>query len=165
MAFLTKLRPTLTRPPQPFINGYFEKDKSVSRLCSFGLPSHRSKTVRLKLNDVVPTRELEFIERSYRIKDIDTIRNYLVTNTELIPVLNEAYSEITKYFPTAALRLQVDYDRDVPDEAGHSSLYICTALDADTALDKLDEFDDRWWLDFPPQIRKKLYIHLEFVNE
>jgi hypothetical protein len=90
------------------------------------------------------------------------IGNFLQAHQELVSLLNEAYQELRKYFLSENLKLELVSD---PEIAGEQQLfvYIFTSLSVTDALNKIDDFDDRWWLAQIDRANGLLNFNLRFV--
>jgi len=74
----------------------------------------------------------------------------------------EAYSKIADYFgPYPQISLEVVTDPEVAD--GHELVaFILTNLPPHEALNRLERFDEDWWLEASHKAEGNLCIHLEF---
>jgi hypothetical protein len=104
-----------------------------------------------------PILTAETAER-YEVIDPAAVRAYLAARPALADVLTEAPNEIARFFPNAPLRLETHTD---PDDGSETLvLLIRTTLEANTAIDRLTELDNAWWLDAPQAARRVLLITL-----
>jgi hypothetical protein len=83
---------------------------------------------------------------------------------DLRTFLEETCAEIRKVFG-AATELAVTSFEDPEEPEGKPSLFLLvrTTLDATTAGDLLDRFDEAWWLDNAPRAEGKIEVSLEFA--
>jgi hypothetical protein len=109
----------------------------------------------------VPDRHLNGLD-GYMLSKSSAVGNFLQAHQELNSLLNEAYQELRKYFSSEDLKLELVAD---PEIAGDQQLfvYIFTPLSVSDALQKFDEFDERWWLDRIDRANGLLNFNLRFV--
>ncbi|MEH2158811.1 hypothetical protein [Nostoc sp.] len=102
------------------------------------------------------------ISNLYSIDNIVETLRFLRKHQNLIDVLLEANLEIRKYFPSEKLRLKLYVDPESPQwEKLVLSIYTSTES-ANEALSKLDEFDNKWWIEASLGVAVNLCINLEF---
>jgi len=106
--------------------------------------------------------DLEALERLYIFRRQSEVIKFLVDNSFLFPLLQEAYEQIRNYFgksPQVVFEVVTD-----PEAAGVQELVIIilTNLSPDKAFKKLEQLDEEWWLDAPANARRKLCIDVEF---
>jgi hypothetical protein len=107
-------------------------------------------------------RFLSRLQNGYSLQQSSSVGSFLQEHQELISLLNEAYRELKKYFLSEDLKLESISD---PEIAGEQQLfvYISTSLSVTDALHKLDEFDEKWWLDRIDRANGLLNFNLRFV--
>jgi hypothetical protein len=88
--------------------------------------------------------------------------DFIQEHQELVALLNESYKEIRKYFPTENLKLELVSDREIAEDQ-QLFVYVCTSMSVTDALQKLDEFDQRWWLERIDRANGLLNFNLRFV--
>lgn len=112
-------------------------------------------------------RTIEFEIRS--LKQLYTFRRHIEVSRFLercpflIPLLLEAYGKIESYFgPYPRVFLKVVTD---PETNGDRQLvvFIGTNLPPVEALNRLERFDEGWWLEASRETRGNLCIHVEFL--
>ncbi|QKQ73932.1 hypothetical protein [Nostoc sp. TCL240-02] len=92
---------------------------------------------------------------------VDTLR-FLRKHQSLVDILLKAHQEVRKYFPSEKLRLKLSVDPESPQwEKLLLSIYSSPEY-VDEALNKLDEFDQKWWIEASLGVAVNLYINLEF---
>ncbi len=92
---------------------------------------------------------------------VDTLR-FLRKHQSLVDILLKAHQEVRKYFPSEKLRLKLSVDPESP-QWEKLLLSICSSTEyVDEALNKLDEFDQKWWIEASLGVAVNLYINLEF---
>ena len=90
----------------------------------------------------------------YTMRNPTDIRKFLKNNKYLIPLISEAYHKLHMFFPPSAVFMEVLQNEMV--------ISVGTSLSANEAKNKLDEFDDRWWLNECIKSNAKLCITVEF---
>jgi hypothetical protein len=88
--------------------------------------------------------------------------DFIQEHQELVALLNESYKEIRKYFPSEELKLELVSDREIAEDQ-QLFVYICTSLSVTDSLKKLDEFDEKWWLERIDRANGLLNFNLRFV--
>lgn len=101
------------------------------------------------------------LQRQYQLRNSDEVFQFLQENPHLIELLLEAYSKIGHHFPGSPIFLEVAFDPEVGDR-GELVASIATKLKPKEAIEKLNQFDDDWWLDASDVSGGKLSIGLEF---
>ncbi len=116
----------------------------------------------LQLETFLMLRVFSKIENFYSFRNRLEIFEFLRNHLFLIPLLQEAPNQITKYFGTS-LQLILEVITDPEATEDHELiLFIHTDLSPDEALDKLEQLDENWWLDASVNADGKLCVHVEF---
>ena len=122
---------------------------------------------RTPLSNFIPKVEKSpLIEAFYRLnkeyifRNFEHTKEYISDYQFLIPTLLDCPVNIKKYFSNEKLFLEVI--TDPMDNEETLALYISTTLDAEKAVEKLETFDDEWWLEFSSKTFGKLVIDVEF---
>lgn len=103
---------------------------------------------------------LEGLDPRYEIHDRAAVVAYLDRHPFLLPLLNDASTQIPRYFePNDLPELQVVQDRE--SLARQLYLIVRTSLPPETAFDRLDRFDEAWWLDASDAAQGALTIDIE----
>lgn len=82
------------------------------------------------------------MEESYYTENADEVWEYLYEHPHLLGILAEARPVIARHFPDARVVLEVDRD-----DGEQLIAHICTNQPVEMALQRLDAFDEEWWLD------------------
>ncbi|MFA5646303.1 MAG: hypothetical protein WDA18_08120 [Candidatus Ratteibacteria bacterium] len=97
----------------------------------------------------------------YTFRHYDIVQEYLNSNKLLYPILTEAADKIKHFFPESSLFLEVISNPEEESDT-HLVLFIKTDLPPVEAIEKLDQLDEEWFLNFPADIMNNLSINLEF---
>lgn len=94
----------------------------------------------------------------------DSIIAFFEQYPEITTKLFEARENILKFFPnhSFALELMADLENENEDDS-QLILYIQTTLSPDEAIERLDKFDDEWWLDVDIAVQEKVCLTLEYL--
>jgi hypothetical protein len=110
----------------------------------------------------LPPAVVRCLERLYIFRDREEVLWFLERYPFLVSLLLEAYEEIWNYFPYSQVSLEVISDPEALDEY-QLLASISTSLAPDEAIDKLEQFDESWWLDALDRVQSKLCIDVEFL--
>jgi hypothetical protein len=104
------------------------------------------------------------LERLYEFRDEAAVKDFLKHNPDVLPVLAEAPNVIhqAEFFPNAQLFLEVEESEYVEGKY-QLLLYIATNNNPAAAFEKLQSFDQTWWIDNLDRTKNKLSIHLEYL--
>jgi GTPase SAR1 family protein len=108
-----------------------------------------------------PSTVAQSLEQMYDFRKSIEISRFLEANPFLMPLLEEAYAHIRKYFPSSQLILEVVADPEALDEE-QLVIFIVVKHDPDEASEVLNQLDEDWWLDAMERTQDKLCITLEF---
>jgi hypothetical protein len=104
---------------------------------------------------------IQSLEKLYTFRRPAEISEYIDALPFLVPLLVEAYDKIGEYFgPQPEVILEVVTDPEAIDDR-QLVAFIQTGLDPTEVLNRLDRFDEGWWLDASHRSHGKLCIHLE----
>ncbi|MBE9094176.1 hypothetical protein [Tychonema sp. LEGE 07203] len=112
----------------------------------------------------VSVADIESLEKLYTWRGKTEILDFLEKHHFLIPVLLEAPDKISNYFLNAQLFLECVTDPEGIDD-DMLELAICMNLEPDEAVDKLNQFQDNWWLNLSNKIRQLLCPILEYPHD
>jgi hypothetical protein len=93
-------------------------------------------------------------ESMYHLRKPSKIRVFLEDNEFLDPIITEAYGKLQKHFPSSAIFMEVVQNELV--------ISIGTTLSPEDADEKLDSFDEEWWIDASARSNARLCITVEF---
>lgn len=109
----------------------------------------------------VPQAAIQLLERLYTFRQRAEVLWFLERYPFLAPLLLEAYEEIGYYFPCTQVFLEVVADPEAIDDY-QLVISIATNLAPDEAVNRLERFDEDWWLDTLDWAQGKLCINVEF---
>ena len=112
----------------------------------------------------VSAADIAYLEKLYTWREKIEVLEFLENYQFLIPILLEAPDKICHYFPEAQLFLECVTDPEGIDD-DMLELAICMNLDPDEAVDKLNKFQDDWWLNLSDKIRQPLCPILEYPHD
>ena len=101
-------------------------------------------------------------ERLFDIRDKKNVESYLKENPSLVGTLLEVKEKIKKYFPEEALALDVTVDPHGHSETKQLIVYVVTDRSAIDAHNRLEEFDNNWWLQQLTEIGPLCSVEIEF---
>jgi hypothetical protein len=128
---------------------------------------------RLRLGDNVTQSNLENnqvfgvdtsssweLEQHYTVENLRQVNDFLGAHPFLVPLLAEAHGEILRYFPDAALTLELIEDPEL--DRPQLYLVIRAPLDADTTWERYQQFWQGWWRDNYRRSALKLIIDIVY---
>ncbi len=108
-------------------------------------------------------RGLIDLHGSIEYEDRVDIERYLGFYPDLRPIIPEAIRRLTAiYGPQTRFRLAVSHFPDDPEE-GMLSLHAIIDLEVTDPLDLLDQFDQEWWINLPPEIQTTMIVDFTFA--
>lgn len=112
----------------------------------------------------IPQSEIEQLERLYNFCDRDSrqVWQFIQKHSFLTDLLLEVPEKIIQFFPDASLSLKMIIDPESSSEDDDLlAVAIASDMDAEESVDRLEQFDDDWWLQASVRSHKKLLIDLE----
>ncbi len=106
---------------------------------------------------------IEQVEQHFQMRDADEVRSFLRENPEVTQIILDSLEPLTRIFVEIE-QLVLEVFRD-PEEQGNCELVcsIVTRLTAEEALEKLDMFDEQWFLDNTERTHGLLNFRIDFV--
>lgn len=101
------------------------------------------------------------LEQLYTFRNRDEILAFLTP--EITNVLLEAPEKIQQYFPNAPLFLELYTDHE--DSSWKTLFLSIEVVDYEASLDVLEHFWESWWYNVPLEIRQKINVHTELIDE
>lgn len=98
----------------------------------------------------------------YSFVDGERVVAFLASAPFLVPLLSEAAAVIRRHFDAASLSLEVVDDPDLEHDR-QLALVIATPLAPEKASERLQRFDDAWWLERLPLAHDRLFVTLAFA--
>ena len=106
---------------------------------------------------------LDRLAARYAFRQPEAVVDYLRQYPHLVPILFEAAEVIPRYFgANAPLALDVFVDPEDETESRELFALVRVALDPEEVLDRLDRFDEEWWLDRSPDGPGTLVVSTEY---
>lgn len=112
----------------------------------------------------VDADEIARLADRYTFRNAEEVTRYLHKHPVLIPLLVQAEEVIPRYFDVdVPVVLEVVFDPECYDPEGELFASIQIPETVDDALDRLDRFDDEWWLRVSPNAPDTLVFDIEYV--
>ena len=144
-------------PENPFVfgNNYL---RAADNRHSIPIPRYTS-SLRKSVGD-----KIEEYSKYYDILNLKEISDYIVINTEVVDILEEAFVFLKRYFGNKfkKLTLRLVHDPEIINEK-YLVVDISTKLSPLEALKKLDNFDENWWLDKVEEFDNNLIFNIDFI--
>lgn len=102
------------------------------------------------------------LDSLYDIPNSQEVDDFLVKHPKLMDFASRAFKQIRRYFSSEVLSLEVVRDPDVSDYA-QLCVYIHTSVTVKEAMERLNEFDDRWLLDHLDETNNLFSFNLRFL--
>ncbi len=90
----------------------------------------------------------------YQLRKPSEIRVFLEDNDFLDPIIADANRRLQKYFPNSTIFMEVDQ--------GELVISVGTSLSPEEADERLNKFDEDWWIDEFINSKARLCITVEF---
>jgi hypothetical protein len=108
---------------------------------------------------VMINRIIETLSPCFNFRNMDRVLGYLMSHQFILPLLKDCYQNLRKYFEDDSLFLEVIHD---PMDNDDHLLLSIKITDVSKALDRLNQFDDDWWVNTSPKASGNLIIDVEF---
>jgi hypothetical protein len=102
------------------------------------------------------------LDSLYEYRNQNDVAHYLQSYPGLNDFLEESYYHVRKYFGATA-KLALEVIREPEAQYKQLMVYINTSLPVDEALNRLDRFDNQWFLDHINQIGHLINFNLEIA--
>ena len=107
--------------------------------------------------------QINVLAREYEIRNPSEVAEFLSENTFLLDLLEEIPSKLKKFFGSKAkFALELLTEPDFP-SSREIFVLVLTAEKAEQARNKMNKFDEKWWLKHLDRARCKLNVSLEYV--
>lgn len=145
------------------------KKRTVTSIDDWNKPSSSSKLnkrIQALKNFRQPTGESTFssIKKAYTISDsqLMDIERFLDKHKDIANLILEAYTKIQDFFTSEILLLELISDISV--EGGEELfVYIQTHLSVEEAVEKMNDFDEQWFLDQLNRTKGLFNFNLRFL--
>ncbi len=107
-------------------------------------------------------KKIANLEKLIEFYSLPEIRSFLLKNSFLLDVLEEAVKKIKQIFLDEKLKLAIEKDPEINSDSGVLYLRISTKKSPKEALELLDKLNDEWWLEVKPRTKQKLIIEEEY---
>lgn len=105
--------------------------------------------------------QIERLEQFYSFRSREEVLGFLESNSFLVPLLFEIRQQLDHYLTMTEIYLKVVAEPDSYDDE-QLVVSIVPGMEPDVAYDRLEVFDDDWWLDNIEAADNKVCITLEF---
>ena len=107
--------------------------------------------------------QINILAREYEIRNAPEVAVFLRENNFLIDLLEEIPSKLKKIFGgKSKFALELLSEPDFP-SSREIFVLVLTEEDAEQARNKMNKFDEKWWLKHLDEARCKLNVSLEYV--
>ena len=107
--------------------------------------------------------QINVLAREYEIRNPSEVARFLRENNFLLDLLEEIPSKLKKIFGNKSkFALELLSEPDFP-SSREIFVLVLTEEDAEQARNKMDKFDEKWWLKHLDRARCKLNVSLEYV--
>ena len=153
---------TKTRPPESQSLGQGSGEQHISNVAHTQASDPVSGVKRsfLHVKRLFSGAGLSCLNLDMRVPDLDGAVAYLTEFPHLSGVIERSYEELQRLFE-APIRLEV-----YPDPEGERDLELALIVETSekpaVALEKLSEFDERFWIDRIDEVADHLSVHIEY---
>lgn len=107
--------------------------------------------------------QINVLAREYEIRNPSKVAEFLSENLFLLDLLKVIPGKLRKFFgKNAKLAVELFVEPEMP-SSREIFVLVLTKNDAKTARAKMDEFDQKWWLENLDKANCKLNVSLEYV--
>jgi hypothetical protein len=96
-----------------------------------------------EMADILVSPDIEDLSKLYDFREPAEVEEFLRRNPRVTALLRIARPEIDRYFGAHAVRVDLDFDPYDPPDILFATIQC--DLDADSALNRLREFERQWW--------------------
>ena len=165
----TPKRSNYRKPPT--IRDSSNRKRTITSIDDWNQPSSSSKSKRDKKRQALknfrqPTGESTFssIKKAYTISDSQLmgIERFLDKHKDIANLVLEAHTKIRGFFTSETLLLELISDISI--EGGEELfVYIQTHLSVEEAVEKINDFDEQWFLDQLNRTKGLFNFNLRFL--
>lgn len=157
MSIETKMRP---QESQSLGQGSGEQHVSNFEHTQAIDPVSGGKKTCLHVNRLFSGAGLSCLNLDLRVPDLGVVTTYLIGSPYLSGIIESTYKELKGLFE-APIRLEL-YSDPEGERGPELALIVETFEEPDVALEKLNEFDDQFWIDHMDEVANHLSVHLEY---
>ena len=107
--------------------------------------------------------QINILAREYEIRNPSEVALFLRDNTFLLDLLEEIPSKLRKFFGgKSKFAVELLSEPEFP-SSREIFVLVLTEENAEQARNKMDKFDEKWWLKNLDKARCKLNVSLEYV--
>ncbi len=107
--------------------------------------------------------QINVLAREYEIRNPSKVAEFLGENLFLLDLLKVIPGKLKKFFGrNAKLAVELFVEPEMP-SSREIFVLVLTKNDAKTSRAKMDEFDQKWWLENLDKANCKLNVSLEYV--
>ena len=105
------------------------------------------------------------LENGYELRNFAAVAAYVAEHPQLTGFLLDSYGQLRKYFDaTASYALEVVSDPEISPSSDFLFVNIRTSMPVDEAMERLDQFDEAWYLDQVNSFGELVNFNLEFYE-
>ncbi len=103
------------------------------------------------------------VERLYDVADPARVCTFTFEKPYVLELLLDAYARLCALFgETSTIRLDFNVDPEIPGRR-YLAVRVLTVFSVDEAIERMDHFDEVWWLDRIGRAGRDLLFALEFI--
>ncbi|MBA2606916.1 MAG: hypothetical protein H0U96_08630 [Acidobacteria bacterium] len=107
--------------------------------------------------------QINVLAREYEIRNAPEVALFLRENNFLLDLLEDIPSKLKKFFGSKSkLALELLSEPDFP-SSREIFVLVLTEEEAEQARNKMNKFDEKWWLEQLDRARCKLNVSLEYI--
>lgn len=111
-----------------------------------------------------PRAVMSELRQQYEIADEAELLSFLERQPDVVPLLLETRGAIHRYFGEAAVRLIMSDDPEWPEAEPTLIAYILAPLGHREALERLNRFDDEWWIKQIDETKALLLVSILLIR-
>ncbi len=109
------------------------------------------------------SRTFAQVESLFVYQDYMSVSTYLHKHSFLVPLILEAYSQITQRFLGFQYHLGLEVSQEATSDEEALYLLICTVSSCEEVQPLLTKLDEEWWLDEVERADGQLTIDVEYL--
>jgi len=117
------------------------------------------------LEKIVDAIQAKGLENYYELRNASDLLAYVNEHPQLSGFLLEGYQQLRKHFGyEPSFGIEVVHDPEISQPNDFLFVYIRTSMDVDEAMDRLDQFDENWYLDQVEMFGNLVNFNLEIYE-